>query len=290
MDPNARIQGALRRSLARAAAPDCPPRLAEAMDYAVFPGGHRVRPRLCLAVALAHAAQDGPVVDAALTSIELLHCASLVHDDLPCFDDAPLRRGKATVHVAFGEPLALLCGDALIVLAFQELAHAAAVAPRRAGQVLGIVAAGVGAPDGIVAGQSWECEPVVPARPYHRAKTGALFAAATMAGAAAVNVDPLPWRALGERIGEAYQIADDLLDNCGDPEVIGKPVGQDARLDRPSAVIEMGVEGAAARLRSIIERAVESVPDCPGVVQLRHLIRQEARRFMELALNGRAAA
>jgi geranylgeranyl diphosphate synthase type II len=290
MDPNARIQAALRRSLDRATAPGCPPRLAEAMDYAVFPGGHRVRPRLTLAVALAHGRHDGPVVDAALASIELLHCASLVHDDLPCFDDAPLRRGKASVHLAYGEPLALLCGDALIVLAFQELARAAAGAPRRSAQVLGIVGAGVGTPAGIVAGQSWECEPSVPSREYHRAKTGALFAAATMAGAAAVGSDPEPWRKLGECIGEAYQIADDLLDSCGDPDVIGKPIGQDALLDRPNVVTRMGVEGASARLRDIIGRAKAAVPACPGEDPLRQLIQQEAGRFMSLALNGRAAA
>ncbi len=220
----------------------------------------------------------------------MLHCASLVHDDMPCFDDASIRRGKPAVHLAFGEPLALLSGDALIVLAFQELGRAALVAPRRAARVLNVVTEGVGAPAGIVAGQSWECEPSAPPREYHRAKTGALFAAATMAGAAAVGADPLPWRELGETIGEAYQIADDLVDRCGDPDVIGKPVGQDALFDRPNAVSEMGVKGASRRLREIIDRAVHSVPACPGEADLRQLIRQESTRFMTLALNGRAAA
>jgi geranylgeranyl diphosphate synthase type II len=260
------------------------------MDHAVFPGGHRVRPRLALAVALAQGRGDGPVVDAALVSIELLHCASLVHDDMPCFDDAPMRRGKPTVHLAYGEPLALLCGDALIVLAFQELGRAALVAPRRAARVLNIISEGVGAPGGIVAGQSWECEAEAPAREYQRAKTGSLFAAATMAGAAAAGADPAPWRELGECIGEAYQIADDLLDHCGDPAVIGKPIGQDLLLGRPNAVRRLGVEGASSRLKGVIERAVHSLPPCPGEDGLRTLIRKEAGRFMELALNGRAAA
>lgn len=290
LNPNLRIDAALRRYIDRARGPAGPPRLGEALEYAVFPGGHRLRPRLCLAVAMAHGGGDARVVDAALSAIELLHCASLVHDDMPCFDDAAIRRGKPSVHVAFGEPLALLCGDALIVMAFQALAESAARAPTRTAVLLGLIADSVGAPDGIVAGQAWECEPVAPVREYQRSKTGSLFAAATMAGAAAVGVEHAAWGALGERIGEAYQIADDLLDRCGDPDVIGKPVGQDTLLDRPNAVSEMGVKGASDRLREIIEAATAAVPSCPGEAKLRQLIHHEATRFMDLALKGRAAA
>ena len=97
-----------------------------------FPGGARIRPRLCLAVAQACGEDQPAVTDAAAAAIELLHCASLVHDDLPCFDDAPIRRGKPSVHRAFGEQLAVLAGDALIVLAFETLALAAAVHARAA--------------------------------------------------------------------------------------------------------------------------------------------------------------
>jgi geranylgeranyl pyrophosphate synthase len=96
-------------------------KLAAAMRHAVFPGGARIRPQLCLAVARACGDSDPALADAAAAAIELLHCASLVHDDLPCFDDAPLRRGRASVHCAFGERLAVLAGDALIVQAFQTL-------------------------------------------------------------------------------------------------------------------------------------------------------------------------
>ncbi len=290
MDFNARIDAALGRSLASVAGPACPPKLAEAIQYAVFPGGHRIRPRLCLAVANAHVGSDPYIVDAAMSSIELLHCASLVHDDMPCFDDAATRRGKPAVHVAFGESLALLCGDALIVLAFQTLARAAVTAPQRAARLLHIVSDGVGAPNGIVAGQGWECEQQAPLKEYQRAKTGVLFAAATMAGAAAAGVDHEEWGILGQRIGDAYQIADDLLDRFGDPEVLGKPVGQDARLNRPNAVSEMGAKGASDYLRNMIDEAVDAVPDCPGKKQLRQLIHQEARSIMNEALKGRAAA
>lgn len=290
MEANVRINEALRRAIAKTAGPACPPRLAEAIHYAVFPGGHRIRPRLCLAVASAHPDHDPAVVDAALCSIELLHCASLVHDDMPCFDDAPMRRGKSAVHVAYGEPTALLCGDALIVLAFQTLSAAARIAPRRAASLLGIVSDGVGAPSGIVAGQGWECESEVPLEEYQQAKTGVLFAAATMAGAAAAGADHAAWGRLGDRIGKAYQLADDLMDCFGNPDVIGKPVGQDALLGRPNAVTEFGEKGASDRLRSMIEDAIESVPDCPGMDELRRLIQHDADQMMAMALNGRAAA
>ena len=193
MDINARINAALKQAIDSAAGPPCPPRLVEAINYAVFPGGHRIRPRLCLAVAMAHKDCDRIVVDAAMSSVEFLHCASLVHDDMPCFDDAEIRRGKPAVHMAFGEPLALLCGDALIVLAFKTLACAARVAPQRGMRLLDIVCDGVGAPSGIVAGQGWECEKDVPLTEYQRAKTGVLFAAATMAGAAAAGAEHEAW-------------------------------------------------------------------------------------------------
>ena len=293
MDPSLRIKSALHNFMHGASGPMCPPKLLEAMNYAVFPGGHRIRPRLCFAVAQAHGVEDPEIVDAALASIEFLHCASLVHDDMPCFDDAQTRRGKPSVHVAFGEPLALLCGDALILLAYQTLGSVAHRAPERVGRLLNIVTNGVGAPNGIVAGQAWECEDQnsqVSVQEYQRAKTGVLFAAATMAGAAAAGADHIGWGALGEKIGQAYQIADDLLDTFGDPDVIGKPVGQDAELDRPNAVAELGANGASEYLRNLIEDAMASVPACPGEAPLRRLIHEEATRFMELALKRRAAA
>src|SRR6201985_621642 len=129
MDVATRIERALDEAVGLAGQPGCPPRLAAAMRAAVFPKGARVRPRLCHAVASACGDDEPSATDAAGAAIELLHCASLVHDDLPCFDNAALRRGRPSVHAAFGEPLAVLAGDALIVLAFQNMAPPAGSRP-----------------------------------------------------------------------------------------------------------------------------------------------------------------
>jgi geranylgeranyl diphosphate synthase type II len=289
MDGVTRIESALADSVLLAEAAGAPPRLAAAMRHAVFPRGARVRPRLVLAVA-ASCGDDRPVLSgAAAAAVELLHCASLVHDDMPCFDNAETRRGRPSVHRAFGEPLALLAGDALIVLAFQALARAAATAPERLPAVMMAVGDGVGVPFGIVAGQAWECEPRADLSEYQRQKTGALFAAAAMAGAAAAGREAEPWRGLGEKLGEAYQVADDLRDAVADETEIGKPVGRDAALGRPSAVRTYGVDGAVARLRDLTAGAVAAIPCCPGQDALGALILGEMQRLLPRKLAPKAA-
>ncbi|SEP08555.1 geranylgeranyl diphosphate synthase, type II [Methylobacterium sp. ap11] len=280
MDDGRRIEQALDVAVSYAEAPGAPPRLAEAIRYAVFPGGHRIRPRLCLAVARACGDDDPATADAAAAAIELLHCASLVHDDLPCFDDAAERRRKPTVHVAYGEPVAVLTGDALIVLAFETLARGAARRPARLPALVGLVARAVGSPAGIVAGQAWESEPQVGLSAYQQAKTGALFAAATVTGAASAGAEPMGWRLLGEYLGEAYQVADDLRDVACRQEEIGKPVGRDVTLGRPNAAALLGMDGALRRLSDLAHEAMEVIPDCPGIVALRGEILAQTRRFL----------
>ncbi|MFZ5558071.1 MAG: polyprenyl synthetase family protein [Pseudomonadota bacterium] len=289
MDTMTRIEHALEAAIAGSESPRCPPGLAQALHYAVFPGGARIRPRLCLAVAMACGDDEPAVADHAAAAIELLHCASLVHDDLPCFDDAATRRGKPAVHRAFGERLAVLSGDALIVMAFQTLVRGAARAPARLAPLMVTIGRGVGAPAGIVAGQAWECEPRVALAEYHRSKTGALFAAATMAGAAAAGSDPGAWSTLGERLGEAYQVADDVRDVASNAKDLGKPVGRDTALGRPSAVRELGVAGAVKRLEKLVTRAVESIPLCLGADALRAHILLEAEGLLPKKLTRRAA-
>jgi geranylgeranyl diphosphate synthase type II len=263
--------------------------LAAAMRSAVFPGGARIRPRLCLAVARACAEEEDELAVAAASSIELLHCASLVHDDLPCFDNAPLRRGKPSVHKAFGERIAVLTGDALIVLAFQVLGRAATAAPARLGNLVTIIARAVGAPNGIAAGQAWECEAQIDLAPYQRAKTGALFAAATAAGACAAGYDASDWYLLGERIGEAYQIADDIRDVVSSEQDLGKPTGRDQALGRPNAVHQLGVASAVDRLENLVRSAIDAMPHCPGAIDLRGHILAEASRLLPRQLARPAA-
>lgn len=288
MDAMTRIEQALSAAINLAERPECPPQLAAAMHHAVFPRGARLRPRLCLAVAMACGDDRPDLSDAAATAIELLHCASLVHDDLPCFDDADTRRGRPSVHRAFGEPLAVLAGDALIVLAFNCLAMPLAPSARLS-RLLATIAQSVGVPAGIVAGQAWECEAQVDLAHYQRAKTGALFAAATAAGALAAGHDGAGWHRFGINLGEAYQIADDIRDAVAEPDEIGKPVGRDAALARPSAVRSFGVDGSVRRLEEMVTAAIGAIPPCPGQAELTALVRLEVKRLLPKKLAQQAA-
>jgi geranylgeranyl diphosphate synthase type II len=266
-----------------------PARLSAALDYALRPGGARIRPTILLSVALACGDDQPEVADAAAAALELMHCASLVHDDLPCFDDADTRRGKPTVHRAFSEPLAVLTGDSLIMLAFEMLARAGAKDPMRSAQLVLLLAQKSGMPDGICAGQGWESEEKIDLRAYHRSKTGALFIAATQMGAAAAGQDPEPWAELGDRIGEAFQVADDLRDALYDAKTLGKPVGQDTRHGRPNAVTLLGVEGAKQRYHDILSRAIFSIPSCPGEGMLAQLVNMQARRVAPVGSSAGSA-
>lgn len=289
METRNRIEAALEKAIARAGSPKAPPKLAEAMRHAVFPGGARVRPRLTVAVAKACGDDMPGITDAAAAAVELLHCASLVHDDMPCFDDAALRRGRPTVHALYGEPLALLAGDAMIVLAFETLALESVMAPARLASLVGVTARSVGMPMGITAGQAWEAEDKVPVDEYHRAKTGSLFVGAAMAGALAAGADPHPWRLLGERLGEAYQVADDLGDAFSSAAALGKPVGQDVAHHRPNAVAALGKKAALGYLEGLVKGAIDAIPNCPGAEDLVSLIRSEAKRLVPKDLAASAA-
>jgi geranylgeranyl diphosphate synthase type II len=282
---NTRLDAATARVILRAqgAAGHSPSKLAQALHYAVTPGGARIRPTILLSVAAACGDDHPQLSDAAAVALELIHCASLVHDDLPCFDDADTRRGKATVHRAYSEPLAVLTGDSLIILAFEVLADAAGDNARRALDLIKVLSQRAGMPNGICAGQGWESEAQVNLSAYHRAKTGALFIAATQMGAIAAGQDAEPWEELGARIGEAFQVADDLRDALYDAETLGKPVGQDAAHQRPNAVAELGVQGAIRRLKDILGGAIASIPSCAGEAMLADMVRRYAERMTPVA-------
>lgn len=283
MPHTARIEASVVRAIGRSQSGAAPPRLAAALEHAVLPGGARIRPQICLSVARACRDDLPAVSDAAAASIELIHCGSLVHDDMPCFDDADIRRGKPSVHKAYGEPLAVLTGDSLIILAFETLARVAPMNCERSAQLVLELAKSTGMPHGICAGQAWESETNVDLSAYHQAKTGSLFVAASRMGAIAAGADPEPWTELGARIGEAFQVADDLRDALYDEETLGKPVGQDEIHARPNAVTSFGVQGAIRRLKDILGGAIASIPACEGEAELAEVVRRTAERLTPVA-------
>jgi geranylgeranyl diphosphate synthase type II len=251
-----RLETAMERAVARLTADGCPPRLAEAIHQAVFPAGNRLRPRLCYTVATALGEDLPAVTDAAAVALELLHCASLVQDDLPMFDAAAERRGRPSLHRVFGGALAVLAADALIIGAYEILALAAAAHPSRAHALTLVISRGVGTPWGAVAGQAWESEARIDLQQYHRAKTAALFEAATAAGAVAAGHDPAPWRVVGTRLGQAYQVADDIADQQD------SGAGSDAALGRPNAAHAMGVGPSLKLFDRYATSALEAIPPC----------------------------
>lgn len=275
-----RIDNALELALASAQRRPAPGKLASALPYAVTPGGARIRPTILLSVAHACGDKNPALADSAAAALELIHCASLVHDDMPCFDDADIRRGKATVHKAYSEPLALLTGDSLIILAFETIARKRDVAPNLVIDLILALSRRSGMPFGICAGQGWESEEDVDLSAYHLAKTGALFMAATEMGAIASGQDSEPWTELGARIGEAFQVADDLRDACLDESTLGKPVGQDDLHQRPNAVSALGVSGAIERLRDILAGAIASIPSCTGEAELALMVKSTADKIL----------
>lgn len=288
MDLGKRIERAMLRSIELSQGVHepkgtVPGRLAAALNYAVTPGGARIRPTICMSVALACGDDRPDLTDRAAAALELIHCASLVHDDLPAFDNADFRRGKPTVHLAFNEPLAVLTGDSLIIAAFDTLAGAQDADALRALRLTRLLARHTGMPHGICAGQGWESESTVDLRAYHMSKTAALFVAATQMGALAAGHEPEAWTDLGARIGEAFQVADDLRDALYDAEALGKPVGQDVQNARPSAVQSMGVQGAIRHLKDILAGAIASIPSCPGEAKLAELVRVYAERMTPVA-------
>jgi geranylgeranyl diphosphate synthase type II len=263
-----------------------PGRLVEALLHAVFPGGARVRPRLALEVARV-CGGSGELAIAAACSVELLHCASLVHDDLPCFDDAATRRGRPTVHSAFGEAMAVLVGDALIVAAFDTLARALAKRPDVGMAPMLVLLRAAGSREGLVAGQAWELEDDVDLAAYHRGKTASLFEAAATLGALVSGCSAASaqsFAAFGRAFGMAYQVADDVADVLADPVRLGKPTGRDRALARPSAMQGIDSEAAAfARLDEAAARVADAIPVGDGDHQ------RDLRSFVEAVFEALSA-
>jgi geranylgeranyl pyrophosphate synthase len=301
----AAIEPALERYLPNA--PDCPAIVADAMRYSLFAGGKRLRPVLTLAAADAvarrnpegkrHLQQDaaqgflgaealakaaGPAVLLALPAacaIEMIHTYSLIHDDLPAMDDDTLRRGRPTLHVKYGDGIAILAGDGLQAAAFALLAREPdtgdpAIASRKL-RVVSLVGDAAG-PIGMVGGQALDLQAAgqgpQPAaamdanglRDMHARKTGAIIRASAMSGAILAGADAAAVAAVaryGEHIGLAFQIVDDILDVEGDAATLGKSAGKDAAGDKPTYPALLGMERSRALAADCLSNARQALAD-----------------------------
>jgi farnesyl diphosphate synthase len=242
-------------------------RIHEAMRYAVFAGGKRLRPFLVLRSADLFGVDVGCALRVA-AALEVLHTYSLVHDDLPCMDDDDLRRGRPTTHVAFDEATAVLAGDALLTVAFEILAqpetHPSAEVRCRLMERLAKAAGH----DGMIGGQIIDIE--AENRPFgaddtitlQQMKTGALFEFACAAGpvlAEAPSQDHDRLSAYARDFGLVFQITDDLLDVLGSAEKVGKSVGKDQEQGKATLVSLLGVEGARLRAVDLAERSTNTL-------------------------------
>jgi len=268
-----RCDRALDSLLSFAARRDEPARprpLLEAMRHGALAPGKRLRPFLTTETARALGREgDGPLRAGA--AIECLHAYSLIHDDLPAMDDDDLRRGRPTVHVAYGEALAILAGDALQALAFEILAdpETEPSGEIRAELCLGLARAGGLA--GMVGGQTLDMEAekrsasdAGQVRLIQALKTGALLGFSVTAGAVLGGADAPTLAALtayGRALGAAFQVADDLLDAEGDAKAIGKRTGKDADRNKATFVKALGLEGARAEREALVNAARKALAE-----------------------------
>jgi len=264
-----------------------PTTLHAAMRYAVFAGGKRLRPVLCLAAAEACGGASANAL-ASACALELLHTYSLVHDDLPCMDDDDLRRGRPTCHKVYGEGMAVLCGDALLTHAFVALAQIPATRRYSTGEFVAALAQ-AGDSTHLIGGQVMDLEgegKKLTRRELvriHEAKTAALLSVSLRLGAMSANATPAKLAALssfGHALGLAFQVIDDILDVTQSTEVLGKTAGKDqaaqkatypailglaasrreaARLTRDAMLALAPLGGKAKRLREIADYLLKRV-------------------------------
>ena len=257
-----------------------PARLHDAMRYSTLGGGKRVRAMLVFAAG-EMAGADPQRLRIPAAAVEMIHAYSLIHDDLPCMDDDVLRRGKPTCHVEFDEATALLAGDALQSLAFQVMAEHELAEPATQVAMIQQLALATG-PRGMAGGQAIDLESVgkpltLPELEYmHILKTGALIRAAVMLGA---HCGTLPGDGFGrldryaKRIGLAFQVVDDVLDEEGDSSTLGKTAGKDLAANKPTYTTLMGLPQAKAFAHELLDDALASLEP----------FGERARRLRELA-------
>lgn len=258
------VTGRLDRLLAQGRAPaQGGAELGQAMRYAALGGGKRLRPFLLIESARLFGVAEEEALPSAC-ALECIHCYSLVHDDLPAMDDDAVRRGRPTLHLAFDEATAILAGDALLTLAFEILSDPSTQADPAIRAELVLLLAKAGGGQGMALGQaldlSLQRQGFTPAEiaNMQALKTGALFRFACEAGAV-LGRAPAPDRAAllayASAFGQAFQLADDLLDAEGNAEALGKAVAKDADRGKATLVALLGVEAARERLGELVLEA-----------------------------------
>ncbi len=262
-----------------------PERLLAAMRHACLAGGKRLRPFLLIETARLFD-QSGSGIMRAAAALELVHCYSLVHDDLPAMDDDDLRRGRPTVHKAFDEATAILAGDSLLTLAFDVMADAPTHQdPLIRAQLVTRLAryAGLG---GMAGGQMLDLQAEQSAQPLDQEhilrlqamKTGALLLCAVEAGGLMGKASAQEMQSLstyGRALGAAFQIADDILDMEGSAQQLGKRAGKDSARNKATLVSLLGMDQAKARLHHLVEEAVSALTPFGAKAK----ILQETARF-----------
>lgn len=244
--------------------------LIAAARYSLENGGKRIRPVLASLAAhavCAHRMSDAE--DHIGCALELLHAYSLIHDDLPAMDDDDLRRGKPSLHVAYDEATAILVGDGLQARAFELLAEAPGVSDAQRIAMIRVLAAAAGL-RGMVGGQYIDTQAVDSdmnlreLQAMHALKTGALIRAALALGAIAAGASAQQLSALdayGTHIGLAFQVVDDVLDVEGDTQTLGKTRGKDSAANKPTYVKLLGLDGAKAEAKRLMEAAIQALAE-----------------------------
>ncbi len=259
-----RINDKLAQCLPQADGPNA--RLHEAMRYSVLNGGKRIRPLLAYAAADA-VSQISDTTDNIAVAIELIHAYSLIHDDLPAMDDDDLRRGKPTCHIAFDEATAILAGDALQTLAFEQLTQLVDTDAKTSLQLVRLLAQAAGVA-GMVGGQAIDINAtdqtlsLSALTQMHRKKTGALISASIIMSATAAGANPAHLEALeqyGKALGLAFQIQDDILDVTSDTATLGKQQGADQALNKPTFVSLLGLERAQQTVEQLHRDSLDAL-------------------------------
>jgi geranylgeranyl diphosphate synthase type II len=248
-------------------AEEYPASIHKAMRYSVFAGGKRLRPTICLDAGRLFSG-DEKILLRVGSALELIHTYSLIHDDLPALDNDDLRRGKPTSHVVFGQATAILAGDALLTLAFEAIADVGDGSAPRTVQVIHELAHAIGTRRGMVGGQVIDLETTdrtgdsARLEYIHSAKTGAFIRAAVRTGAILTPANPddlARVTAYGDKIGLAFQIADDLLDVLGSQAELGKTIGKDEQQHKATYPALHGIEASQRIASRLVEEACEAL-------------------------------